>query len=351
MVEGVKLAAPSGCSLVAPTGVTVDSSGATWYSYRVNGYSVSQVVPPPLFDPSKASDSQLEEYDFPVTAIRAATPQGARLRALLSKPAKVEIGVASCPNAPINAQPQQYNMPTVGPDAYRGYIPSSDWSGITTVPQGNPYYQPYQAAFGSYNQAAYQECNTNASASTWVGLGGVNGPPLLQAGTTSTNALPAFKFAEFVGLNGQDIGIPGPTIAAPGDNIVPSIQWVANYPYGDVYSDVWNTTTNVHWFAHMSLPEAAFDPNFGTSGATADFIDERPSSPRTRTPDPLAEPTFRYVSWLYLDAEQLNGLFTSYPNFDTFSILMIQGSNILMYPSDTGSGINNNWNMCGSQGF
>lgn len=347
--------APLGCSLIPPSSITTSGSGATTYTYSMNGAIFTQITPPTNFDPASATMSQLAQYGYPVSLIKSGTTTGAEARNWLSGPETIEIGLASCP--------QIYTgRPTTpsGTDTSNTQVTSYDnagWSGVSTVPEDSGYagYQDYTSVAGSYHQAAYNECATDASASTWVGIGGLNGAALLQTGTQAIFGARPEDFAEFINASGSyNLHPTGPSVSGYGDTMIPSVSYSVSGGYVYISKSVLDYSTGSSW--SVSEKEGSgFNPaTTGGGGSMAEAIDERPVDNATKEHTPLSQPTEGYVAWQSFNATLANGTTDIYPNMSTVAFYdsqeLTNDNPTLMSPAGNGSGFRNDWIACGKAG-
>lgn len=240
-----------GITLVPRGPATVLPSGATRYSYDVDGQTAIYTQPPAGFDPATATSAQLADYGYPPrTSTDALVDSGPAVG-----PAPAEIFVY---------QGHQTSTPAAGS------LPPHDtgWDGNYTTPNGTQ----YDNTFMEWNQPAdsKSECS-GAADSIWTGLGGLNNNALEQAGSWQGAGEPNNgMWWEVVGYNNQNYY----NIVFPGYYTSPGAL-----TYSDVY---WNASTNstefflwssyMGWPSVWSFPASLETPNFGDAA----FIVEDP---------------------------------------------------------------------------
>lgn len=143
--------------------VTPLPGGGNAYNYDENGTMVTDLVPPPGFNPAMASDAQLDEYGFP--------PRPTDPHALATWQDEMTQWTAVAP-------PTSFQV--VDPNIKFDTVTSNNWSGYAI--SANP-------GFFNHAEAWYEEpyiygssCSSTAE-STWAGIGGYSGSALGQDGT------------------------------------------------------------------------------------------------------------------------------------------------------------------------
>jgi hypothetical protein len=145
------------------TGVNALAGGGLSYDYDVHGALVRFYVPPSGFDPSTATDAQLEEYGFP------------------QQPADqtdLALWQADISNWTGTVTPPPFLTET-NSNADTTY--SSNWAGYSVTDSR----APYSHAEASYLEPSFQSssCSSNANV-TWAGIGGYSRDIVGQDGTT-----------------------------------------------------------------------------------------------------------------------------------------------------------------------
>jgi hypothetical protein len=241
---------PPGCKEIKPNRVTTDSAGATYYDFPIPDQAVpaksgttaydtlEQVLPPPGFAPSTASDEQLDKYQYP--RFTHATPE-ARQK-YLTRPHTRDIGVVTCGS---NQQAAAAGAPASAEAAVPKFNcterDSNSEAGYTGCANGG-----LNSALVRYTAPTLAGCpeppNNVCGNSTWAGLGGVNvgdqtpAEPFYQAGSTTLppSADPTssqFLFNEYFshgnGSNSdQLLDLLAPV--KPGDVVTSEISYVPN---------------------------------------------------------------------------------------------------------------------------
>jgi hypothetical protein len=211
-------------------------------------------MPPAGFDPMTASVSDLAKYGLPS---RSTDPTHLAQW-------KEAYGTVKHWISPIFTKIPNQKLDTLSPG-------STAWSGLT---YDNPS-QPQTRVVGWWTQpSAYAPSSDQpAYSASWVGLGGVNGDPLIQGGTESNvrsgGGGQYYAIWEIVGTN-KDTGNPinvGGLNNVPGDQIYCDISYAngtANFYYHDL------TNGNATSFSQTGIT------GFSTSGE-ADWITEDPA--------------------------------------------------------------------------
>lgn len=218
--------------------------GGTSYDYLVHGARVEFLMPPKGFDPSKATNTQLEEYGFPS---RPSSPA-----ALARWSAEMGSWRAATRPPPFLAETHTSSNATY----------SSNWSGYAVT--GGP--GTYTHAEAWYSEPSYYSsvCTTNAE-STWAGIGGF----------PSTSAL---------GQNGTAHGVPGLGDHQAWWEIVPGYNMMAVNFYGhpgylfDASTRWLGNGYRFYYYDNWSASSIAFDVSSSTySGNSAEVVAERPT--------------------------------------------------------------------------
>ncbi len=329
-VTSVTPSTPPGCTRILPSSTTMNADGSTTYRFHYEAATITQVLPPKGFDVATATSSALARYQVPVLSSQERTQ--------LHGPLRVTIGLSACPHV------------TAG---YVGSIQSDNWSGILTPPNT----ANYDGANGEFNQTGFRSCpNENSGESSWIGIGGWLGGPLLQTGTVTPNpsSTATNEFVEWIGKNGADSGALTGAAVAPGDPVVSQVAWnpgpsngngTFTYTTVDLISDQYDS-------ASVSLPENNYDPASGPSGATAEAVDERPIWNPSHEYEALKP---FYSGTVYWDNFSMGP--TSNPRQDPYSsvpfdtLYMTSTANTsqrLANPTSYGSGsITDTWIQCG----
>lgn len=153
-------------------------------SSTMSGYSFQ---PPPGFDPLTAPNNLMTMYGFPT---RPTDPKAAALWAGQMQKVKQYLdsdpplqGLCSMPSHGSNVVPApvQPTQARAGSTSSQAPFASRNWGGMWNN-GGGP--SAYYSISGTYKQPTFvNNCTSTSGHSTWVGLGGYNGRPLMQVGT------------------------------------------------------------------------------------------------------------------------------------------------------------------------
>ena len=246
---------PAGTSALVPNGASRTAHGGTKYTFEVAGHEGFEIVPPAGFNPSSASNAELQEMNLPTR------PASAGALASWSKSMASYKGVSTpafCQGAPVT---RTQKVPT---DARAAHTSDTGWAGYINT--GRTYDQV--VSHWTQNYAHTCNCAGPTDEVTWVGLGGVNGG-LIQAGTRLYSNTTPYAWWEYVG---------------PNDNGGVSIQQMGNVAAGDDIAALVNWSPD-HMTADFELTDnGTYLINFGMvlgsyyyDGSTAEFINERPA--------------------------------------------------------------------------
>jgi|GEM_PF-4595412 len=218
--------------------------------------------PPAGFNPLTASTQSLQQFGFPE---RPSNPQ----QQILWKKA---------------VEGSHWVYPTFRKSNFKTVLltAANHWSGMIYNSNASRVVGWWNQPF-AYAPTAYQP----AYSADWVGLGGINGTPLIQGGTFSNVKSGGGEqynaFYEIVG-----------TSANTGNNSV-FIQGLNNQPGDQIYCDIWFTTTsgigtaNFYYHDLTNNNATSFSigniTNYGNVTANAEWITERPEEPPATYPN------------------------------------------------------------------
>jgi hypothetical protein len=183
--DTVTLAAPDLCTanLSNVTVQTVDALGNTigavtnlvsttttlaqQLTYKIGGDVVTQILPPASWTPLKATAQELTAYDFPERPTDStALAKWNAIMAHYTGPGARGLCETSNTNALLSSSP----------------FKSRNWAGAIAKKGAND--PSFVSADMSWSQTGFTSgCGSAARYSTWPGIGGVGGKPLIQAGT------------------------------------------------------------------------------------------------------------------------------------------------------------------------
>ena len=216
------------------------TGGGKSYTYPVSGTTITYDVPPPGFNPLKASDAQLQEYNLPTR--RQFGPLWARL-------------MRSAHHF-LTPPPFLVALPNV-----RAALTNDHWSGYMATGHN------YTSAFADYTEPHIYPASCHSSSLVeWAGLGGWNTGDLAQDGT-AISAPGAGNHQSWIEVLPLEPHImPQPLYATRGDQFNATTTWHTNPERYSFYM------VNVH-------TGDAIDPVVRThyhDPSTAEVITERP---------------------------------------------------------------------------
>jgi hypothetical protein len=133
------------------------AGGGKSYTYSVNGTTITYDVPPPGFNPLKASDAQLQEYNLPTRA----------------QFGSLWVKVIGGARHFLTPPPFLVALPNV-----KAALTNDHWSGFMAT------HHNYTSAFADYREPrTYASSCRSTSLVEWAGLGGWNTGDLAQDGT------------------------------------------------------------------------------------------------------------------------------------------------------------------------
>ncbi len=195
--------------------------------------------PPAGFDPLTASNDLLTKFGFPVkpddpSAAAIWTKQMQKVKAYLASKPPLS-GLCTLPAR--EEPPTQVSDATAGLQTSNGSqsVTSSqaphnslNWGGMWNNDKPSNFYTSISA---TYKQPTFvSACTSTSGHSTWVGLGGISGRPLMQVGTDHVRGNLSSDFAFW-----ETFGGPVPT---GGQNVIPNMSVHAGQPYtAEVYYD------------------------------------------------------------------------------------------------------------------
>jgi hypothetical protein len=109
--------------------------------------------------------------------------------------------------------------PAPAPDPQTSQYTSDNWSGYVAVGDGGS----YTSVSGTWTVTQPVTTGAGGAGSTWVGIGGVSGTDLIQAGTMATVALGRNRFAAWIETLPQ-VAQPVQLAVSPGDSVTVSID-------------------------------------------------------------------------------------------------------------------------------
>jgi Peptidase A4 family. len=250
----------SGDELQLPVSSTVEDDGWIRVNYEIDGVKGYQELPPIGFVPSSATDTILARHHLPV---RPAA--GSDLAAWTSKVSGLwwNRSRGLCKD-PIN----KYT-------SYAAY--NQIWGGVEVRSQPAYLFRGVEANFRQ-PQIVNGYCQSQATVSSWVGLGGDTNSlqDFFQTGTGiwANGSIRAWYEAE---VNGQYYdAVNWPFTVSPNDSMFAQVSYSSvNFT---MYFLEWNDTTNQ--FADYNMDVSGFLPAIGTiPEVSAEWIDERRSAP------------------------------------------------------------------------
>jgi hypothetical protein len=256
--------------------------GGRKFTYSLPGVGVESVTftePPAGFEPTSASDKELQDYGFPS---RPSNESGiAEWRELVQ-------GYESV------APPTACRGPQVpGPHSPAGGVErvweSGNWSGYVASKPSNT--SEWHAVIGNFYQPSgtqYPSCKSNARLVDWVGMGGFNSERFIQTGTeTSTSGTYLAWIEWWQGLYHESINLTGFNFTASN-----YIRLYAGYNASQKIAYFYITND---WTGQTVLTEIkGFSSQF-YDGSSVEWIDERPGVAETNNLYPLLN--YNVVNW------------------------------------------------------
>ena len=293
------------CS-VAESGAAVSSEsepglgGGTTYRYSLGEVHGRAPVPPSGFDPLKASQAELAEYDFPPRP--AASEELAAWEATFAGYEGTEGGGPPNPCASkweSNPHEAGVNPKNVNSSQERSPI----WAGYAAYEYFSPDY--FRNVEGKITQPQWHadKC-PEAEETSWVGLGGVGGGSLIQDGTILESNEEIRGFYEWLGAN-EGEGIAAHAISPKrldidaGDKLYIQSSYVPSE--NRMIFFIWDQSKP----KQMPFAEdfqGAWTKKF-YEGEFAEWIDERP----TVNGKPVGLRNFRQIQWSEARAENKFG--------------------------------------------
>jgi hypothetical protein len=299
-------------------------------TYTASDLDINVVAPPANFNPLKASDAELAEYNFPE---RPTDPQSLADW----EDAMGDYKQFVKPNFKLKKQQTQQIPQAL--TSYDNYF--TNWSGWIKQYDGNT----YKAVSGNWtvpNVATNTEPNNDyAYSSTWVGLGGVgNGTQLMQAGTeqdyhyTTSNYDSSYSnyYMWWEVLPASQTEVSSPAIK-PGDAIYVSVS----YTSGSFHWYLEDKTTGKTTSGSKAYSTSYYD------GSTAEWIVERTQLADGSLPD-LAH--FGTESFTSDQAETSGGTWKYLSNSDWTIAMQTDSGLELAYPDTsvgTGGAFKDHW--------
>jgi hypothetical protein len=308
----------SGKKCVGPHKTRTDGRGAKFFYFTDPNTGVEswQVEPPPGFDPTAASDTDLTTYEYPPRPPAGAPAQEMATWVAITK-AKRQASSQLCVIANSMAGSGQHNV-----------APSPTWSGV--FDDTNWGYQ-FVTVWGYFQQTGFGgTCYNTEGSASWIGLGGWNPtqPPfaaLMQVGTvndsmnTGNRIMP---FDEWISKNGVDTGgrdYSGGSVN-PGDSVANFLTY--NPGNGLLQAYVYDASikpNGAYW-----PDQQALDPNLYFNGTTGDFIDERPFNYNTGQNDNLRQWYLHTINWTFGQVATADGRRVG-TGADYHSLIQMQG--------------------------
>jgi hypothetical protein len=214
----------------------------------------------------------------------------------------------------------------------------------------------YDQVYGQWTQTGYGSCpNENSGETSWVGLGGDLGPPLLQTGTLTFNPsnTSVNEFAEWIGKNGTNSMVEGPTVT-PGDYMESYVSWLPGAPGGNGEFDysTYDVMSGKSTAADIYISENYHDPYLAPDHATAEAVDERPAwtSGGTTQYEALRPFNNGSIFWSAIEDSQYpsytDGVYGNQVSYDNFTMSDSLGT--LATPTGyNGENLTDTWKQCG----
>jgi len=284
-----KSAAPTPSTRLLPQAIKHLSDGGNLYIYQVGAHQLEFPVPPAGFNSLRASTAELAQYGLPPQ------PSNPQARAEWNRLAGALSGHVRAPSLSVraalpNAFTRSFKPPT--PAVAFSEVDSNNWTGYVSEEGQSNYYTNVQATW-TQPSIGSTSCS-NATHSTWVGIGGYIGSnQLLQAGTDQNNQ----AWFEYLGPSGsvpQQI-FPNNITINSGDSVLAGTAYTPN----QAWFLVQDQTTGESTMAGVSGASPFYD------GSSVEFIDERTEPCNNCTPNPLAD--YSTTSWAGAEAATGNG--------------------------------------------
>lgn len=301
-----------------------NKDGSTSYVYMVDGVANTITVPPDNFNPLTATNQQLLEFGYPVRPTKSSDmakwTNFVTHRKIQTPPQYLTRHLqARNPLGDVTSQPSTKNpnhsttimgagsQETWSSTNYSGYIADSTYNEWTAV---------------SANYTQPTDYGTKGYVSDWVGIGGWNCSPLIQAGTWTEHSQQPYAWYEY--LNGDTCSGIGNGIYAtqiPGIVVFSNTGIKASVTYepnnGDtVVYQVVDYSTNSSNSVTISGQGSFYN------GQYADFIDERPTVGGSLT-DLL---DFDQIPWSNAQVLSTYGYWNAVGNLNNYYIYMQNSS-------------------------
>ena len=263
------------CVDATPSSVTGGGSSPAVYTYTVGHLTISRTIPASGFDPTTASDSALVANGYP-----ARPADSGNLSRWKSEVSATVVGPGLC------VDQTRRNGTTGGHDVPAGGNPV--WAGVVNTTGINA----FKEVDGEFHQTGFRSTAcANSHSSSWVGLGGYHNGYLVQAGTDDNPDGSSADFFEAIINNTYPAPVSAGLRINGGDHVYTEVQDVnAN----SVQFEVWDITNGQD--TGLVTASATGIYNAGYNGATAEYIDERPSNGSLQ-PYPLREWYNHNILW------------------------------------------------------
>ena len=299
-------ATPAACTDVTADSVTQLAGGALLYNYTVGGSTITEAKPPSGWSPVTATDSELALYQFPPRP--AIGLDSVEWTSLWSHWQSNAIGLCVSSDLSTRASPMVAQDSTV-PSDYSASGASGGSAGTATFYNYSGLSLPssagsnYTAASGTWAVTGYRDPSSGGVSpfrthTSWVGLGGMGGGGLLQAGIVTASDRPTDTIPYYEAINNKtgaaarDTGVvkarAGSYRVNPGDSVNSQVRY--DVSSGRTTFSVLDTSTGSA-FMPMAMTYAPADYYQGVP----EFIDERLTVAGNYTP--LREYYYHTVGW------------------------------------------------------
>jgi hypothetical protein len=317
-----------------PSRVEELPSGGTDRVFEGKEFTYEQPIPPPGFDPLKATAGELAEYDFPARPKDTETLDEWQ-ETMESYKETVPSNLCIAPRSEGNSAEVVSKEP--------GVFNSSNWSGYLTVdPKAE---NTWVGITGTFIQPYYHPTQCEHTRSNhWVGLGGIGEKGhfrLIQAGTvigTDHKIRPFLNFLQPAYEHG-DLRVPGIKIGKKDSVRITLFYELANERLIANFFD--NSTGKSTRWGVQNLPHQFYD------GSTGDFIDERSTDGATGKYYDL--PNFVKNEWFATKVYTKEGDWQKLSNANPKRVFMEAGGHLLAAPGylrQDGKSFTNNFFHC-----
>jgi hypothetical protein len=319
---------PTGTIATKPVSVKPVAHRGVKYTFNIAGHAATEIVPPASFNPLTASRSELAEMNLP-TRPSPDHGLGTWLREMASY--KGFDTPALCQSKPLTRL-HGSSPRAISPQAVDTHTSSYNWAGYIN------YGRTYGKVVAHWTQNSAHTCNCSGPTdeSTWVGLGGVNYPRLIQAGTDMYSSNTPRAWWEYVGPNGSGVAEQVAGTVRVGDDIAAAVNWNTSHTVA-----TFGLTDNGTYLFNLSISLPSY-----YDGSTAEYINERPAvcsgnSCHYPTLTNFVRTNFT-LARAYLDGSATANAFTSLPyesvvassNGAFYSPPCGTSSTLLMYPEN-----------------